>query len=42
MLQSYALPTLVVTYFVFILTFSHTVLDQYGRVILNLINNDGK
>ena len=32
MLQSYAIPTLVVTYFVFILTYSYTVLDQYGRV----------
>ena len=30
--QSYAVPTLVVTYFVFILAYSYTVLDQYGRV----------
>ena len=32
MLQSYAITTLVVTYFVFILTYSYTVLDQYARV----------
>ena len=32
MLQNYAITTLIVTYFVFILTFSYTVLDQYGRV----------
>ena len=31
MLQSYAIP-MVVTYFVFILTYSYTVLDQYGTV----------
>ena len=31
-LQSYAITALVVTYFVFILTYSYTVLDQYARV----------
>ena len=40
MLQSYAIPTLVVTYFVFILTYSYTVLDQYGKESLVYSESD--